>query len=205
MTFHDVRLNVNYERGARGGPQFKTTVTTLASGHEQRNGDWQRARGRWNIGYGVQSKADYYEIFDFFLARQGRLYGFRFKDWVDFEATDEPIGTGNASDTEFQLIKTYGSGAYTYVRPITKPVDGTLTVYLDAVATTAYTVDNDTGVITFDSAPGNAVAITATFEFDVPVRFTEDDLEIALQYVEAGSVPSIEILELRIQEAVLNA
>lgn len=207
MTFHDVRLNVNYERGARGGPQFKTTVTTLASGHEQRNGDWQRARGQWNIGYGVQTKADYAEILDFFLARQGRLYGFRFKDWVDFEATEEIIGTGNASDTEFQLKKTYGAGAYTYVRPITKPVNGTLTVYLDDVLVDSadYSVDYSTGVITFDTAPGNAVVVTATFEFDVPVRFTEDDLEIALQYVEAGAVPSIEIIELRIQEAVLNA
>ena len=204
MSFHDIRLDEYYERGAAGGPGFKTTVTTLASGAEQRNGDWQFARGRWNIGYGVNTKANYNEVLEFFNARRGRLHGFRFKDWSDFEATDVAIGTGNASDTEFQLIKIYEPGAYQYVRNIYKPISATLVVKLDGTPTTAFTLDDSTGVITFNSAPGSSVAITATFEFDVPVRFDDDDLEIALQYVEAGQIPTIPIIELRLDPVELN-
>lgn len=204
MSFHDVRLDESYERGARGGPGFKTTITTLASGHEQRNGDWQRARGRWNVGYGVRKRSDFISIYEFFLARNGRLFGFRFKDWLDYEVVDQQIGVGDSSDTQFQLIKTYTSGSQTYTRPVYKPVASTLSIELDGSPTTAFTLDDATGVVTFDSAPGMGVVITATFEFDVPVRFDEDDLEIALQYVEAGSVPSIPIVELRQIDVVLN-
>ena len=204
MTFHDTRLEEQYERGASGGPGFDTTVTPLSSGHEQRNGNWQRARARYNIGYGVQTKADYSVVLAFFLARRGRLYGFRFKDWADYDTTDEAIGVGNNVDTQFQLVKTYEPGSYQYVRPITKPVASTLVVKLDGVATTAFTLDSATGVITFDSAPATDVVITATFEFDVPVRFDEDNLDVALQWVEAGTIPSIAIIELRQDDVELN-
>ena len=204
MSFHDIRLREDYERGARGGPGFKTTVTPLASGQEQRNGDWQRARAKYDIGYGVEDKADYTEILNFFMARRGKLYGFRFKDWADYEATDVQIGVGNGSDTEFQLIKIYEPGAYQYTRYIYKPVAATLVVKLDGTPTTAFTLDADNGVVTMDSAPSAAVVVTATFEFDVPVRFDTDDLDIALLHVEAGSIPSIPIIELRQEDLVLN-
>ena len=205
MSFHDIRLNEYYERGAAGGPGFKTTITTLASGAEQRNGDWQFARGRWNIGYGVNDKASYTEILEFFHARRGRLYGFRFKDWADYEAEDVLIGTGNGSDTEFQLVKIYETGANQYTRNIYKPISATLAVRVDGTPTTAFTLDAATGVITFDAAPGNTLDITADFEFDVPVRFDTDELDIALQYVEAGEVPNIPIVELRQEPVELNA
>ena len=64
-----------------------------------------------------------------------RLYGFRWKDWSDYKsclpsqalaATDQVLGVGDGSRTAFQLVKAYASGAQTYVRPIVKPVAGTV-------------------------------------------------------------------------------
>jgi uncharacterized protein (TIGR02217 family) len=204
MTFHNVRLDPDYERGARGGPRFKTTITVLSSGHEQRNGDWQQSRGEWNIGYGIRKQEDYQALLEFFLARNGRLFGFRFKDWLDYIAVDENLGTGDGTITQFQLRKQYEPAGFVYNRPITKPVMGTVVVKLDGVETSAFTIDHATGVVTFSSPPGAGVVVTASFEFDVPVRFDEDDLEVALQYVDAGSIPNVNIVELRQDLVELN-
>ena len=53
-------------------------------------------------------------------------------------------------------------------------------------------------------APGAAqegvtgAAITAGFEFDVPVRFDTDKLEINLQGFKCGAIPHIPIVEVRL-------
>jgi uncharacterized protein (TIGR02217 family) len=59
--------------------------------------------------------------------------------------------------------------------------------------TTAYTVDNTTGLVTFQPGhiPAASQAITTGFEFDVPVRFDTDKLEINIQGFRHGAIPSI--------------
>jgi uncharacterized protein (TIGR02217 family) len=62
--------------------------------------------------YGIRRADDLAAVVAFFEARNGRLHGFRFKDWADFKSclpsqapgpSDQPIGTGNGSATLFQL------------------------------------------------------------------------------------------------------
>ena len=53
------------------------------------------------------------------------------------------------------------------------------------------------GVVTFSAAPGAGAAITAGFEFDVPVRFDTDALDVTLDLERLGSITSIPLLELR--------
>lgn len=196
MSFDDVRLPVTVERGSRGGPRFNTTVFTLDSGFEKRNINWTRLRHAYNVGYGVTSKALFSEVVRFFIARQGRAYGFRFKDWADYQATTENIGTGNGSQVAFQLRKAYGDSARTFYRQIQKPVSGTNTFFVNSVEDANVTLDLATGVVTFGTAPGNGLPVTWTGEFDVPVRFDTDDLEVDLVNFDAGSVPNIPIVEI---------
>ncbi len=113
MAFHDTRLPVDVERGALGGPGFKTTVTPLGSGKEQRNTDWARIRSEFDIGYGMMGQdsevleATIDNLLAFFYTREGRSHTFRFKDWSDFKigdylnpATDnQSIATGGTSTT----------------------------------------------------------------------------------------------------------
>ena len=207
MAFHEVRFPENISRGARGGPQRRTQIVELASGAEERNASWANSRRRYDVAYGIRRIDDLAAVVAFFEARNGRLYGFRFKDWADHRScppsatpapTDQLIGTGDGELTEFQLTKTYASGGQTWVRAITKPVAGTVRIALDGTEQMAgWSVDAATGIVTFESAPADGVAIRAGFAFDVPVRFDTDALDVTLDIERLGSITSIPLVELR--------
>lgn len=200
-AFHDVRLPVDVEKGAHGGPEFKTRILDLDNGDEQRNIQWQRTRGMWDVSYGIQSKAAMQAVIDHFYARYGRAYGFRFKDWADFEiAGPQSIGEGLSANHLFQIFKDYESGGYHFLRKITRPVVGTLSVWVGGVLKTEtadYTVDYSTGIITISSAPGDGVDVSVDCEFDVPVRYDTDKLDITSQTADAIQIGSIPIIELK--------
>jgi len=207
MAFHEVRFPDNISRGARGGPERRVQVVELASGEEERNASWAGSRRRYDVSYGIRRADDLAAVVAFFEARGGRLHGFRFKDWADYKSSlpsvapatgDQMIGTGDGTETAFQLVKTYASGSQSWARVIGKPVSGTVRVALDAAEQfSGWSVDPATGVITFAVAPAQGVAITAGFEFDVPVRFDSDALDVTLDIERLGSITSIPLLEIR--------
>ena len=210
--FHDARFPTSNSHGAQGGPERRTDIVVLGSGHEQRNARWADARRSWNAGYGVRSLDDLHTVIGFFEERRGRLHGFRWKDHTDWiscaptatpTALDQTLGTGTGSRTTFQLVKRYGSSYAPYDRFITKPVAGSVLVSVASVARTAgvhYTLDAATGIITFLAGhiPAAGVAVTASFDFDVPVRFDSDKLEINLHGFNHGAIPSIPVVEIRV-------
>ena len=207
MAFHEVRFPDNISRGARGGPERRTQVVELASGGEERNASWADSRRRYDVAYGIRRADDLAAVVAFFEARNGRLHGFRYKDWADYKsalpshaitATDHQIGTGTGSLQAFQLAKRYTSGAQTWVRTIAKPVAGTIRVALGMVEQmSGWTVDTTTGVVTFTAAPAGGVIVRAGFEFDVPVRFDSDSLDVTLDFERLGSITAIPLLEIR--------
>jgi len=194
MAFDDVRLPEEVERESMSIPRFQTTVVTLGKGAEQRNVDWAQQRLKFDISYGIQSKADFDDVVQFFYARLGRARGFRFKDWSDFEAANTQIGVGDGVTTAFQLSKRYTS-VVTYVRKILCPVTGTVQAFVNGVPTGA-SVNYATGIITISPAPIAAAVVAATFEFDVPVRFNSDELQLSVATWDAASIGSIELVEL---------
>ena len=60
-----------------------------------------------------------------------------------------------------------------------------------------WSLDATTGTVTFTTAPGNGVIVRAGFEFDVPVRFDTDMLDVTLDIERLGSITSIPLLEIR--------
>ena len=207
MAFHEVRFPDNISRGARGGPERRTQIVELASGDEERNASWANSRRRYDVSYGIRRADDLHAVVEFFEARNGRLHGFRFKDWGDHksclpsaspDALDQAIGTGDGAQTEFQLRKVYASGSVSWARTVTKPVTGTVLIALDgAEQSSGWSVDDTTGIVTFSSPPGAGVVVTAGFEFDVPVRFDSDVLDVVLDIERLGSIASIPLLEIR--------
>jgi uncharacterized protein (TIGR02217 family) len=186
---------------AAGADLAKGTVLVVAtaSGFEQRNINWSSARGRWDVASGLKKQTQLDTLIAFFRARKGRAHGFRFKDWTDYKATAQALGTGNGTITTFQLIRTYSSGGNTDVRTITKPVAGTVKVYLAGVLqTSGWSVNTTTGIITFTTAPGNGVAVSADYEFDVPVRFDTDRMAITIEQINLHQWSGIPILEIRV-------
>ena len=187
--FHEIRLPLNVSLGAVGGPERQTEIVRLASGAESRNARWSSSRRRWEIGGAPMRLDAAHELIAFFEACGGRLNGFRFRDPVDFRscapggevsATDQMIGAGDGATAAFQLVKRYDSGGESYVRTIRKPVSGSVVVACDGSVMEDLAVDIATGIVTLAEAPADGVIVTAGFEFDTPVRFDADRLDMAL-------------------------
>ncbi|MEM7470047.1 MAG: DUF2460 domain-containing protein [Pseudomonadota bacterium] len=210
MQFHEVRFPASLSFGSLGGPERRTEVVTLANGFEERNTPWAHSRRRYDAGAGLRSLDDVETMIAFFEARQGQLYGFRWKDWSDYRSgsasrdlafDDQIIGAGDATQTVFQLTKTYVSGAIEYVRPLSKLVEGTVRIGVDGSELSEgadWSVDAATGSVTFSAAPPTGAAITAGYEFDVPVRFAIDAIQTSVASFQAGEVPNVPVVELRI-------
>jgi uncharacterized protein (TIGR02217 family) len=206
--FDDARFPTAISRRATGGPERRTDVVTTASGREERNSRWAHSRRKYNIGFGVKSVNDLQQVIAFFEARRGKLYAFRYKDFTDFKscaptaavaATDQVIGTGTGVANTFQLVKHYGAPLRDYARSIFSPVVGTVLVAVNGVATVNFTLDANTGLLTFNAGniPANGAVVTAGFEFDVPVRFDTDQITINLAHFNAGEIPDIALVEVR--------
>jgi uncharacterized protein (TIGR02217 family) len=205
--FHEVRFPTTIAFHSSGGPERKTEVVSLGSGYEERNGVWAASRRHYNVGYGVRTLDDLYAVLAFFEARNGKLYGFRFKDFSDYKSCpplaavsplDQTIAGGDGSSTSFPLLKLYSSGPSSYTRSIAKPVAGTVRAAVAGVEQSGFTVDTTTGMVSFATAPPAGAAVTAGFEFDVPVRFDTDTLSINLAAFCAGDIPSIPLVEIRL-------
>jgi uncharacterized protein (TIGR02217 family) len=210
MSFHDVRFPTAISLGSTGGPERRTDVVVLGSGFEERNSRWAHSRRSWNAGYGVRSLDDLHTVITFFEERRGKLYGFRWKDPTDWKscgpmaaaaATDQVIGTGDGIAATFQLMKTYGSAYAPWQRPIAKPVAGTVMVAVGGIAmpSSHYAVNAANGQITFLAGhiPPAAAIVTAGFEFDCPVRFDTDRLDINVHGFNHGAIPHIPLIEVR--------
>ena len=210
MSFHEIRFPTSLSFGSVGGPERRTEIVTLANGFEERNTPWAQSRRRYDAGLGMRSLEDLAALISFFEARRGRLHGFRWKDWTDWTSgtpgaaispTDQALGEGDGVRTDFRLIKTYRSGSEAAVRDIAKPVAGTVRLALggtEAVESADWTVDPVTGIVSFAVAPEAGVAVSAGFAFDVPVRFDVDRLEVSASGFEAGEIPSVPVVELRL-------
>jgi uncharacterized protein (TIGR02217 family) len=196
--FHEVRFPDNIAYGTTGGPEFATTVVATGAGNEKRNVNWAEARGRWDVASGLKKQAQIEELIAFFRARRGKAYGFRFKDWTDYKATGQLLGTGDGVQTQFQLVKRYPSGSVTEIRTVTKPVAGTVRIYEGAVEQhSGWSVNVTTGLITFTTATAAGVEVTADFEFDVPVRFDTDHMAVTIETFRLHRWQQIPIVELR--------
>ncbi len=193
MSFIEVQFPTDISYGASGGPIFMTDVVATVSGHEQRNSKWSQSRAKYNVASGIKTEAQWQALIAFFRARRGMAIGFRFKDWSDYKAENQPLKS--LGGNEYQLVKQYVSGAAVYEREISKPVTGTVKLYEDSILqASGWSIDTATGIIT-TSLSGT---LSADFEFDVPVRFDTDEMSISMDSFDAGNWGSIPLIEVRV-------
>src|SRR5574337_292563 len=141
---------------AMGGVCFNTTVVGSTSGREERNILWQFGRGRWDLqntfrknGQAADGLTVQY-LRNFFRYMKGQAYGFRFRDWTDYQDEGHgilgapvtsyshapaPSGTGTGIPT-YQLYKAYAATPLADYRIISKPYAGVVptTVFRNGVA-----------------------------------------------------------------------
>lgn len=209
VPFHESAIfPTDISDGSVGGPTYMTFVQGVHSGGEQRLPAWPYGRCVYDAQYGAKRPEQMIALQTFFHARKAKAYGFRYRDpldWKSCDPFDTPtnsdqvlVGSAAGGETEIQLIKSYTDGGETTVRPIVKPVSGTLTLKKNAtplVETTDYTVDYATGLITLVSALVALDTVSGGYEYHVPCRFDSDQLPIRLQGPLVGDtrVPIIEV------------
>lgn len=208
MSFDEVQMPLRVGFGSAGGPGFSTEVIVIDGGYERRNQNWSQARRRYDARTGLRTGVDAAALLGFFHARAGRARGFRLKDWSDFSSatdgtgtsawSDQTIGTGDGTATQFQLVKNYASGTVTHTRRIRKPVSGSVSAGTNGTqAASGWSVDITTGIVTFAAAPTAGHAVTAGFLFDVPARFDTDVLSLTAEdFISYNS--AIPIVEIRV-------
>jgi uncharacterized protein (TIGR02217 family) len=204
-AFHDVRFPLELGFGASGGPEFSTQIVVTGSGHEQRNSQWSDALVHYDAGVGIRSEADLLALLAFFRARRGQAHGFRFRDPIDhssapgsvISATDQRLGTGDGGSTRFALVKHYGDGDDTQTRRITRPIEASVKVAIDGVPQTMGWALAALGQVDFETPPPPGAMVTAGYDFDVPVRFAADRVDVSIAGWRAGDLPSVPLVELR--------
>jgi uncharacterized protein (TIGR02217 family) len=172
-------------------PRTSTTIAVAGGGTEQRNRNWTQPLVRFSGPEIIRCHETLEDLRDHWMVTGGPHLSFPMRDPLDFasvrltkanlvpglSAVDQVLGVGDGIEDTFSFQKTYTRGAYSKVRLLRLPVLSTVLVALDAVAVAEadYTVDREAGTLTFDTPPADAVAVTAGFLFDVPVRFEADD------------------------------
>lgn len=180
MAFFEQQLSPRITNGARGGPQWSTTVARSAGGRRSTNRNWAYPLHRYDVSQGLRTVADFEELRAFFYLVAGQADGFRFKDWTDYRCTQANSRCTLISGSQYQLQRVYALGGREFLRRIQKPVAGTVTVYRTrsgATSAAVATVDATTGIATIS---GHLAGDTYTWagEFDVPVAFTADVADI---------------------------
>jgi uncharacterized protein (TIGR02217 family) len=193
--------------GVEFGPEFVTEVVGNDAGRESRNRVRQRALCTGDCAHAVKSQAEMKVLLTFFRSVGGRFSGFRFKDWSDYQLAlaDSSLTLVPATTNQFQINKLYQAAVgFSELRPIRKPVAGTL-VLKDAGVTVAagsgagqWVLDSTTGIITIGAGLTRTAAnLTASCDFDVPVRFETDKMSSKIESWGSRSWEQIPIKELR--------
>lgn len=204
MAFLDIEFPRKMKFHSAGGPRFSTNVNSGFGGQEQRNQNWSGSRAKYSVSLvtpasGVSSRRAYVDAVQaLFNIAKGKANSFRLWDARDHSLAGQQIGTGNGSQTTFQLIKNYTIGSYTFARNITKPVMAPAVDYLGnalansiVITPAPMSVDPATGIVTYAAAPGGGTPIIVTAgDFHVPVRFDTDELtlEVEESYVKGDQI-----------------
>ena len=175
--FNEARLLDCVAYGSQFGYRYNTRINELRNGVERRNAEWERPLMRGTVIFQNLRQGDADAVIAAHHACMGSLVGFRVKDWFDFKAENEFIGTATGVAQQMQLIKTYTFGSFSNHRVIYKPVNGTVKIFSNEFEIPA-TIDYTTGIVSFSAQPGND--ITWSGEFDVPVRFEDDEMSFSI-------------------------
>ena len=147
------RFPDDISRGMIIAPEFNTDVVVRFSGHENRFSNWEEARLSSDLSYAAKTVAQGKALYKFFRIVKGKAYGFRIKDWLDYECVQadgvlRPVSGTNART--WRMYKQYINSPNFDERRIAKPVNnGSFQLYLNGSASgAAITVDYVNGELT---------------------------------------------------------
>lgn len=204
VEFDEVRFPEDVSYGSSGGPVFKTQIFEAYRGGEKRNIDWASPLMEFDVAYGIRTDDQMARVIDFFNARQGKLRGFRYKNWANYQIVNDNIAVGNGVSNRLPIIRTYGFPATQTYKRLYKIVPGSVVgVRIASEILTEgedYIIDYNSGEIVFstDRIPGEGVPIKVTnLEFDEPVRFDTDNIQIVIDSYNNNSIGQLPLVGIR--------
>lgn len=195
--------------GWEGGPGFDTRIVAMANGSERANANRDQPQHFYALPFSNLTQSQYAPIKQMHLNRKGRWGRFLFRDRLDDYADDELFAVADGVQDVYQLAKwsvIEGVGFHNNIHAIYAPQDdGSAVVSLDEITingtpTSAFTLDPDTGLVTFDAPPAADAQLNWTGHFSRWVRFDQDRLPFSIDNKSAGQFVvngEIEILEIR--------
>lgn len=191
--------------GVKRTPTWNTDIRTTPSRREYRSTDQVYSlRKRTLIYEFLRSREAYAELQSLeghFNQHKGALDSFLFSDPDDQTVTAQAIGVGDASNTDFQLARTWGG----VVEPVAR-ANGAIQVYKNGVLqtlTTHYTLvngsifPNDPSLIRFVTAPGSGVVVTWTGSYYWRCRFNKDELDFEKFLYKLWKTGTVELFDTR--------
>lgn len=190
MTFYAIELDTCPAYGWEGGPNTDILIHTLRNKHERRNWIDGVILHTFTLPFQNVNDASHLEdVKTMFMVMHGPHHSFLCKDYSDFRhgfKSDNfapmQFGVGDAVESVFQLSKTYEKGVASFARPITKPVEAGLKIYVQTggvgpLVEVFPDVNPLTGEVDFDTSfffaiPGTGDLLFWEGEFRVPVRFS---------------------------------
>lgn len=173
---------------------FDTQVAPLRSGKVVKNRNWPYPLHSYNILPGIKSEAALEDVREYFYVMAGRDGVFRYKDFSDYQSCplatspaqdDQVLGTGDGSNREFVITKTYTKGALTMERPIDGALATSLLVEVGGVLATGSDYVFSTGTRNLEFAtgaiPATGEVVKAGFAFDVHVSFESDSFNASIE------------------------
>jgi len=164
-------------------PTFQTRIQRAVSGRELRALDYPYPLWQFTLVFDFlrdNPAAGFDELrtlMGFFMLCQGAFGTFLFQDPSDDRVSGQQIGTGDTLRTVFQLQRTMGETlpGGGFLEPILAP-NVVSAVYLNGIIQdpAGYSVDSMTGLVTFNTAPGSGLIITADYSYYFRCRFVDD-------------------------------
>jgi uncharacterized protein (TIGR02217 family) len=164
-------------------PTFQTRIQRAVSGRELRALDYPYPLWQFTLVFDFlrdNPAAGFDELrtlMGFFMLCQGAFGTFLFQDPSDDRVSGQQIGTGDTLRTVFQLQRTMGETlpGGGFLEPILAP-NVVSAVYFNGIIQdpAGYSVDSMTGRVTFYTAPGSGLIITADYSYYFRCRFVDD-------------------------------
>jgi uncharacterized protein (TIGR02217 family) len=177
---------------------FDTNLVKSKNGTEQRSGNRDYPLLHFKVFNTFKNKKEIDQILTLFRMVRGKLNGFRLRDWLDYRVENQIMGVGDGESKIFQMKKAYQIGGYITVRDIVKPVQDTVNVFINQVNCNSLiqSIDYARGLVSFLEPPSENEMITFECEFDVPVRFKSDELNVVLIGKDSYEINNLELVEI---------
>jgi uncharacterized protein (TIGR02217 family) len=162
-------------------PSFSTRVGKHVSGREVRAPYFTYPLYEYEVAFDALDAGSAYPGLDasslqslmgLYLQCQGSYGTFLYTDPSDHSVTAQAIAVGDGAKTVFSFVRTFGGSTEpaSYVTSVSN-------VYLNGVNQTSGWTLTAPRTLTFTSAPGAGVVITATFAYAFECRFLEDQTD----------------------------